>query len=107
MTSYVRLHMIRLWLSRLVSEPSHPTTARQPQSVLIVRRNMSRAYYDFLQIYAKTNGIAIVVDRRHEDRRHRPGPVLSDRRRRDRRSHTPATWEQGDFVAVPTTWERR
>lgn len=66
--------------------------------VLIVRRDMSPQYYFFFEIFAKQNRLNVVVDRRVDERRSRPGHVFAERRASDRRGPPPPTWDEGDIV---------
>lgn len=66
--------------------------------VLIVRRDMSPQYYFFFEIFAKQNRLNVVVDRRVDERRSRPGHVFAERRSSDRRGPPPPTWDEGDIV---------
>ncbi len=67
---------------------------------LIVRRELSPAYYFFLQTFADTNRLAVVIDRRVGDRRRQPRRAFAERRRVDRRGAIPLSWSQGDFIVV-------
>ena len=67
---------------------------------LIVRRALSPAYYFFLQTFADANRIAVVIDRRVDDRRHQTRRTFGERRQADRRGAIPLSWSQGDFIVV-------
>lgn len=66
--------------------------------VLIVRRDMSPQYYFFFEIFAKQNRLQVVVDRRMDERRSRPGHIFIERRSSDRRGPPPPTWGEGDII---------
>jgi hypothetical protein len=66
--------------------------------VTIVRRGLSPAYYFFFEIFAKQNGLKVVVDRRVDERRGRSEHVFGDRRASDRRGPLPRTWGEADIV---------
>lgn len=68
---------------------------------LIVRRDLSERYYQFLQVFARMRGLKLVVDRRVTERRHHRDPVVQDRRTGDRRGPPPRTWTEADFIVVP------
>jgi hypothetical protein len=68
--------------------------------VLIVRRGLSERYYQLLQIFARTRGLEILVDRRTADRRRQQQPVEQDRRAHERRRPPPRTWAAADFVVM-------
>lgn len=73
-----------------------PTSA----DAMIVRRDLSPAYYGFLRVFTKTNGLDLVVDRRVGERRKGFDRFGAGRRLQDRRGEQPATWEEGDFIVV-------
>jgi hypothetical protein len=65
-------------------------------------------------IHRTVEGVAVLVDRRHADRRAAPtsedrassgtpqsGERLPERRRTDRRRPPPATWDTKGFIIVP------
>ncbi len=70
-----------------------------PKDILIVRRGLSDEYYTYLQKFAKTRELEIVVDRRRGERRRGPQPAPEERRREERRGPVPETWKLADFVA--------
>jgi hypothetical protein len=76
------------------------STNRSPLQQLIVRRSLSPAYYFFLQTFAESSRIELIVDRRLTERRQIRHRRFGDRRRTERRGAIPATWSQGDFVVV-------
>jgi hypothetical protein len=67
---------------------------------LIVRRALSPAYYFFLQTFADANRIAVVIDRRVDERRRQTHRTFGERRKADRRGATPMSWSEGDFIVV-------
>jgi len=67
---------------------------------LILRRGMDEGYYRFMQIIADTNGIALIVDRRTNDRRHDTWSHAVERRVTDRRCEPPGSWQTEGFIAV-------
>lgn len=77
-----------------------------PSTVTIVRRGLSPAYYFFFEIFAKQNGIKVVVDRRVDDRRARLEHVFGDRRASDRRLPPPRTWGEADLVIPQPTHDQ-
>jgi hypothetical protein len=89
-----------LWrrLFRFGSRPDR--RARPAREVLIVRRGMSDAYYFYLQKFAVANEVALVQDRRVDDRRHWLLNVPANRRNTDRRAPPPTTWAKGDVVVI-------
>jgi hypothetical protein len=68
--------------------------------LIIVRRALSPAYYFFLQTFAATNRLALLQDRRIDERRRQLMRKFGDRRHGDRRGAEPPTWSQGDFIVV-------
>jgi predicted small metal-binding protein len=72
-----------------------------PARVVIVRRG-EEARFRILQAALSGEGVRIVWDRRTADRRQDPQPVGSERRRQDRRSAPPVSWEAWDFITVET-----
>jgi predicted small metal-binding protein len=73
----------------------------QPTRVVIVRRGQE-ARFRILQAALLGERVRIVWDRRTADRRQDPQPVGSERRRDDRRSAPPVSWEAWDFITVET-----
>ncbi len=70
-----------------------------PLEIMIVRRDLSRLYYDLLEIFAPGNCVGVIVDRRTQERRHLTvHPRSRDRRLGERRGPAPATWEWGEAV---------
>jgi len=53
--------------------------------MLVVRRGLDADYYKFLGITAKANRIALVIDRRREQRRWDRRQIRTERRQQDRR----------------------
>lgn len=68
---------------------------------MILRRGLSSAFYFFCHVFAKEHGLAVVPDRRLNERRRwqRATPTI-DRRAADRRGER-AKWPQEDFIIVP------
>ena len=72
--------------------------ATAAQSVMIVRRGLSAAYYHVLLRMTADAGVTLTVDRRIGDRRgtHGEDARAPDRRHENRRGKPPASWfEQG------------
>jgi hypothetical protein len=80
------------WLKR--TEPPEKSAPK----MAIVRRDLSPEYYFFLEIFAKQNGVEVILDRRADERRKRVIRVFGDRRASDRREPLPPTWRQADVV---------
>ena len=72
------------------------------RSVMIVRRQLSAAYYSFLGITTAENGVTLVVDRRTCDRRgtNREDREARERRNEDRRGKPPASWFKEGFIVT-------
>jgi hypothetical protein len=70
------------------------------RDLLIVRGGLSPAFYFFCEAFAKEQGLAVVPDRRAEERRHHRQTSPAERRTNERRGAAPKMWEQGDFVVV-------
>jgi hypothetical protein len=70
--------------------------------LLIVRRGALRRF-DVLKRKTAKLQVDVIWDRRQGARRVADGPVMPDRRRRDRRERDASAWGAADFVvAVPT-----
>lgn len=92
----------RTAIGRLLGRAGDPEPPEMTApEVTIVRRDLSPEYYFFFEIFARQNGLKVIVDRRVDDRRRRPGDVPEDRRSTDRRSSPPPTWTQADIVVPP------
>ena len=92
---------VLLWvLARMYSSRKPPAvSAPGLTNVLIVRRALTPAHYFFLQAFAQSNGLRLMVDRRIHERRRETQHLFGDRRcGSDRRREAPATWHDGDFV---------
>ena len=74
------------------------------KTAIVVPRDMAPAYYFFMRATAKTDGMALIVDRRLDARglRERRSRVEtgSDRRVRDRRGPPPVSWTRDGFLRV-------
>jgi hypothetical protein len=89
-----------LFNRRAHRDDSQEAASAPGRAIMVVRRNMTAAYYFFLEKFAKANSIELVQDRRLGDRREGSQPIPSERRNSERRGPLPATWEQGDFVLI-------
>lgn len=70
--------------------------------LLIVRRNCDEKLAFLQGAFAQRAGVRVIEDRRVGDRRRRQDCVPVDRRRRsDRRSPLPPSWDVADYVLVP------
>jgi len=83
-----------------------PKTQTEPIAEIIVRRGALRRF-DALK--RKTADLPVVVtwDRRTADRRASSTAVEGDRRKSDRRSKPPFTWELSDFVVVTPRGDKK
>jgi hypothetical protein len=91
-----RLRSIVDWLLTVTGTERHLN-----RDIIVVRHDLSPAYYFFLRAFASSNQLRVVVDRRRVDRRRRDGRIVGDRRMVNRRGPVPQTWELADFVLVP------
>jgi hypothetical protein len=71
-------------------------------AILIVRRGLSREYYDFLNVAVAANRDKLVIDRRRGEGRLQvdSGPDGLDST--DRRAAPPETWTRDDVIVVPS-----
>ncbi len=68
---------------------------------LIVPRGLSNDYYFFMEVFAKTNAVELIIDRRRPDELRRQRlPVSTERRVADRRRPLPGTWQESGFIRV-------
>ena len=74
----------------------------QPQYsyLLIVRRNCDEKLAFLERVFAARSGVRVMEDRRVAERRRRLDLVPVDRRRRDRRSALPPSWDVADYLLV-------
>jgi hypothetical protein len=66
---------------------------------LIIRRGHSPTYYAYLQMFADTNRVPLIVDRRVAERRQHADCVASERRTADRRREPSPTFDLADSNA--------
>lgn len=93
--------LIQRAVQRLLPTQSPVTKPVKPSGdkTIIVRRGMSEDFYFFLEVFAKHNSAAMVVDRRAADRRHFSREAVKERRHAsDRRADSPNTWTKDHFV---------
>ena len=67
---------------------------------LIVRKGLSKGYYEFLRVFALTRGLDLTIDRRAAERRRGQEGSGAERRQCERRRTPPETWAIADFVVV-------
>ena len=72
------------------------------RSVMIVRSELSAAYYSSLGMTTTENGVTLIVDRRTSDRRGTNGEDAGapERRDEDRRGKPPASWVKEGFIVT-------
>jgi len=78
-----------------------PRAAFEPTALIVVRAGAVDRFAALKSAFAP-EGIDVVWDRRLGERRRSPDDsARADRRRRDRRGSTPASWSLLDFLVVP------
>jgi hypothetical protein len=81
--------------------PRASATQHSGSDILIVRRNLSPAFYFYCRMFAKENGVTVVPDRRVNDRRRRQRATPTiDRRNFDRRDPSSDGWQGGEFMIL-------
>jgi hypothetical protein len=80
-------------------EESPDMSSERARPVMVVRVGAQERFNQLTRIFA-AEGVEIIWDRRHGERRHRSAPAEVDRRRRDRRSSPSSSWSALDFVVV-------
>ncbi len=83
----------------VASSTATPVLQDDRKDILVVRHGLSDKYYAYLQKFAETRGLEIVVDRRRSERRRDRQRAPEERRHNERRGPLPETWELADFVA--------
>ena len=81
-------------------ETLDPRVTASPSPRLVVVRRGERTLYARLTGMAR-EGITVIWDRRHGERRTTSQGAAVDQRRRDRRRPLPDTWSGLDFLVVP------
>ena len=71
--------------------------------VLVVPRGKSPEYYGYLQGFAASNEIRLIIDRRVRESRRGSVAVPLERRTTDRRRPAPSAASEGEFVSVEDT----
>jgi hypothetical protein len=67
---------------------------------MIVRRGLDPSYYFFTEITVKANGMTLIVDRRHRERRLEGWHARIERRTDDRRTEPPVSWTREGVMVI-------
>lgn len=77
---------------------------RPPRWLIVVRRERRDLYENLRRSFEPESGVAVILDRREEERRKATASVEPDRRRKDRRAAPTATeldsWETAGFRVI-------
>ena len=92
------LHALSARLGYPIKAPSRPPGVGSP--CLVVVRQGDRDLYECLLSIVR-DSVAVIRDRRTQQRRTTDRLTVNDRRRQDRRQPTPATWTSRGFLVVP------
>ena len=93
-----RLHALSARLGYPIKAPSRPP--RAGSACLVVVRPGDRELYEGLLAIVR-DSVAVIRDRRTQQRRTTDRLTVNDRRRQDRRQPPPATWTSRGFLVVP------
>ncbi len=91
---------LREAVRRLLKAPSQTVEPATPcpDKTIIVRRGLSEDFYFFLDVFARHNNTAMVVDRRASDRRRFSREAVKERRHdSDRRAASSSPWTKENF----------
>lgn len=91
---------LRRAVRQLLHAPSPAVDSAEPtpEKTIIVRRGLSDDFYFFLEVFARHNSAAMVVDRRKSERRHFSREAVKERRHSSDRRGADAPWSKESFL---------